>query len=394
MLLRRTPSSNAEDASPPDAPELATAGPPQGEAGATLTIDCRAIIRNWRELGNYAAPAGCAAVVKADAYGCGLEPVATALAANGCNTFFVADLPEARRLRGVLPRATIYVTNGIISGTAPAFADINVQPVIGNLAELAEWDAFRNVHGWSGGAALHFDTGMNRLGLAVEEAPALAARAKMPNHGITLVMSHLACSDEPQHPLNDLQIYALREIRSMFRGIPASLANSSGIYLGASTHFDLTRPGVALYGGNPTPDRDNPMQPVIELKARVVQTRAIERGASVGYNATWTAKRQTRIAIVAAGYGDGYPRPVGASDSFTGGEVVAAGQRCQVVGRVSMDLAAVDITDIPENALRRGDTVTLIGDGVTIDDVAKWSRTISYDILTRLGHRYHRIWKS
>ncbi len=396
MLFRRTAPSTAEDAPLPAelAPIVVTAGPAEAEAGAILTIDCSAIVRNWRELSNHAAPAECAVVVKADAYGCGLEPVATALAAAGCKTFFVADLPEARLLRAALPGATIYVTNGIFPGTAAAFADINAQPVIGNVGELAEWDAFRSIHRWSGGAALHFDTGMNRLGLAFEEAPALAARAKMPEHGITLVMSHLACSDEPGHPLNDLQIYALREIRGMFRGIPASLANSSGIYLSASAHFDVVRSGIALYGGNPTPDAENRMQPVVELKARVLQIRAVESGASVGYNATWTARRQSRIAVVATGYGDGYPRPIGASDSLSGGEVVAAGRRCAVVGRVSMDLAAIDVTDLAENALRRGDYVTLIGDGIGIDEVAKWSRTISYDVLTRLGHRYHRVWKS
>src|SRR5262245_18952379 len=241
--------------------------PPQAEVGATLTIDCAALAQNWRALASRAAPADCAAVVKADAYGCGVEPVASALAAAGCGTFFVAHLTEARRVRGVAPGAVIYVLNGIVPGSAPLFAEINARPVIGTLSELTEWDAFRSVHSWAGGAALHFDTGMNRLGLALEEAAPLADRVRnAPNHGVALVMSHFACADEPNPPLNEKQIREFREIRSKFRGVAASLANSPGIFLDPGTHFDLVRPGVALYGANPTTANVNPMRPVIELR--------------------------------------------------------------------------------------------------------------------------------
>jgi alanine racemase len=377
----------------PVAPQIHSAPTtPLEEVGATLTIDCAAIVANWRTLGSRAAPADCAAVVKADAYGCGLEPVATALAAAGCETFFVAHLAEARRLRATLPGAVIYVLNGIVPGTAHLFAESNARPVIGNLGELAEWDAFRAVHDWSGGAALHFDTGMNRLGLGPEEAPGLAARmAAMPNHGITLVMSHLACADEPNHPLNEKQIHDFRDIRVMFRGIPASLANSSGTFLETAAHFDLVRPGVALYGSNPT-TRDNPMRPVVELKARLLQARLVPQGVSVGYGATWTARRTSRIAIVSIGYADGYSRPIGGSDARPGGEAVVQGVRCPIVGRVSMDLIAVDITGLRKD-VHRGDWITLLGDGIGVDEMAGWARTISYDVLTRLGRRFHRVWK-
>jgi len=172
------------------------------------------------------------------------------------------------------------------------------------------------------------------------------------------------------------------------------MANSAGIFLGAPAHFDLVRPGIALYGGNPTPGLANRMKPAVELKARIVQVREVERGASVGYNATWTAKRATRLAIASAGYADGYPRPMGTSDANTGGEVLVTNQRCTVVGRVSMDLIAVDVTDMPGALPKRGDYVTLIGGSIDIDQVGQWSRTISYDVLTRLGRRYHRVWKS
>jgi alanine racemase len=403
VAMEPPPRAVAEPAQPPKEPRAAEPLPvapqihsapttPLEEAGATLTIDCSAIVANWRTLGSRAAPADCAAVVKADAYGCGLEPVAIALAGAGCETFFVAHVAEARRLRAVLPSSVIYVLNGIVPGTAHLFAEINARPVIGNLGELAEWDAFRSVQGWSGGAALHFDTGMNRLGLGPEEAPGLAARmAAMPNHGITLVMSHFACADEPDHPLNQKQIRDFRDIRVMFRGIPGSLANSSGIFLESGAHFDLVRPGIALYGANPTA-RDNPMRPVVELKARLLQARLVPQGVSVGYGATWTARRMSRIAIVSIGYADGYSRPIGGADGRPGGEAVVHGTRCPIVGRVSMDLIAVDITGLRKD-VQRGDWITLLGDDIGVDEMAGWARTISYDVLTRLGRRFHRVWK-
>jgi alanine racemase len=370
-----------------------TLGPPENETGGVLTVDLAAIVANWRTLSSLAAPAECAAVVKADAYGCGLEPVVSALARAGCRTFFVAHLAEARCVRAVVPSSIVYVLNGLAPESAPGFADADVQPVISSLAELAEWDTFRRTHGWQGGAALHFDTGINRLGLAIDAAPALAARLNSVDHGISLVMSHLACADTPAHPLNDQQMAAFRELRTIFRGVTTSLANSSGIFLSASAHFDLVRPGGALFGANPTPARDNPMRPVVELTGRVVQVREIARGATVGYGATWTAKRDTRLAIVSIGYGDGYPRALSESDDMPGGEVIVAGRHCPLAGRISMDLLAVDVTDLPPDSVRRGDRVTLIGGDIGVEEIAAWAGTISYEILTSLGRRYHRVYR-
>lgn len=240
-------------ASPPPPVPVDSAGPRELETGGVLTIDLAAIAKNWKALSTRVVPADCAAVVKADAYGCGLDQVVTELAKAGCKTFFVAHVAEARRVRAAAPLAEIYVLNGIPPGSAAAFAETNARPVIGTIAEYVEWDAFRTSAGWRGGAALHFDTGMNRLGLAMEEAPTFVARAKMPDHGIAMVMSHLACADIPTHSLNEKQIVAFRELRFQFRGIATSLANSSGIFLGAAAHCDMVRPGAALYGVNPTP---------------------------------------------------------------------------------------------------------------------------------------------
>jgi alanine racemase len=358
-----------------------------------LTVDLDAIVANWRKLEKTAVPAECAAVIKANAYGCGIEAVAKALASAGCKTFFVATLDEARAARTALPQAVIYSLGGFFQNTGEAYAKIDCRPVIGDLNELAEWDVFCRRSGWSGGAGIHIDTGMNRLGLTTQEAQSLIPRINAGNHGITLVMSHLVSAEQLHSPVNARQLAAFREIQSLFTGVPASLANSSGIYLGPPFLFDLVRPGAALYGVNPTPEADNPMQGVVELKSRIIQTRSIERGDTVGYGGTWTARRPTKLAIVATGYADGYFRAASASDGTRGAEVIVAGKRCPIAGRVSMDLIAVDITDLPPNAARRGHLVTLIGEGITVDELAHHFGTIGYEVLTSLGRRFARVYK-
>jgi len=380
--------------SPLAADDAVAAGPPEGEAGGILTVDLSAIVANWRALGRRIMPCECAAVIKANAYGCGIEQVAAALAKAGCKTFFVATPAEARRARSVAPRQAIYVLNGLAPGTASVFAEIDARPVIGSLVELAEWDAFCTAQQWRGGAALHVDTGMNRLGITANEAAALAPRIRSENHGITLLMSHLACSELTEHPLNQQQIRLFREVRILYRGIPSSLANSSGIFLDPATHCDMVRPGVALYGVNPTPGRGNPMRPVLELRARIVQVRNVARGETVGYDGVWTAKRVSRIAIVGVGYADGYLRAASSSDEAPGGFAIVAGKRCPIAGRVSMDLIAIDVTELADAAARRGDFATLIGDDLTVDEVATAAGTIGYEVLTGLGPRHHRVYRA
>lgn len=377
---------------PRPAPPPTTAGPSQAEAGAILTINLAAITANFMALTRRVLPAECSAVVKADGYGCGIDQVTAALASAGCKTFFVAQLDEARRVRAHAPAAAIYVLNGFPAGTGPALAGINAQPVINSAVELAEWDQFVTTSGWRGGFALHVDTGMNRLGLSLDEAAAMAPRIHSGNHGISLLMSHFACSDEPDHPLNTQQIQRFREIRTLYRGIPASLANSSGIFLGPGAHCDLVRPGASLYGINPSPGANNPMLPVVELQARVLQIRSVPKKGTVGYGATWTAKRDTRLAIVAAGYADGYLRAAAMTEADPGRQVLVADIRCPIVGRVSMDLFAVDVTDVPQGAIHRGGLVTLIGGDLGVDEVAAQAGTIGYELLTNLGRRYHRTW--
>ena len=380
---------------PPSEPVTTTGGPPLVETGGILTIDLSALYANYRLLAARVVPGECAAVVKGDGYGCGIEPVTETLIRAGCRTFFVANLDEARRVRGKSREAVIYVLNGFSSASSKAFVDIAARPVISSSVELAEWDNFIATSHWNGGAALHVDTGMNRLGLTIEEAAAVASRIQLENHGVALLMSHLACADLPNHPLNDRQIRQFREIRSLFRGISSSLANSSGIFLDSATYCDMVRPGVALYGGNPTPGRGNPMKPVVELQGRILQVRHVEKGATVGYGATWTAKRDSRIAVIAAGYADGIPRAAQTTDppATAPREVIVAGKRCRITGRISMDLMAVDVTDVPVSEVRRDMMATLIGSGLTLDEAATQAGTISYELLTNLGRRFHRVWK-
>ena len=362
-------------------------------ATGILTIDLDAIVANWRKLEKTAVPAECAAVVKANAYGCGAVEVAKVLASAGCKTFFVATIDEARVVRSALPTAMLYALDGFFQNSGEAYAAIDCKPVIGDLNELAEWDVFCRRSGWNGGAAIHIDTGMHRLGLTIQDAQGIIPRINAGDHGITLVMSHLACAELINNPTNAKQLMTFREIASLFSGVPASLSNSSGIYLGPQFQFDLVRPGAALYGINPTPEADNPMKPVVELKARIVQIRNVERGETVGYGGTWTARRPTKLAIVSAGYADGYFRAASANDGTRGAEVVVAGKRCPVAGRISMDLVAIDVTDLPASAVRRGHMVTLIGEGITVDELAHHFGTIGYEVMTNLGQRYARVYK-
>ncbi len=368
--------------------------PAAPEAGGTLTVDLGAIAANWRALVHRILPVECAAVVKANAYGLGLKPVTATLTQAGCKTFFVADLAEARSVRSRARDATIYVLDGFTPDWGDGFIEIDARPVINSTTELAEWDAFVGARAWQGGAALHVDTGMNRLGITPDEAAALAPRAQTQNHGIALLLSHLACAEKPDHPLNARQIRLFRELHLLYPGIPASLVNSSGIFLGDSAHFDLARPGAALYGVNPTPGSPNPMQSVVELTGRILQLRNVAPDETVGYGATWTAKRASRIAVVALGYADGLMRAASGIDDRPGGSAMLAGKRCPIVGRISMDLCCIDITDLPDGAVHRGDYATLIGGEITVDDVAASAGTIGYEILTRLGLRAHLVYRN
>lgn len=376
---------------PPRTPDI-----PAREAGGLLTIDLGAIVANWRLLRERSGGAETAAVVKADAYGTAIEHTVPALFRAGCRTFFVAQLSEAARARKVCPEAAIYVLNGFLPGTGGTYAALDLRPVLGSQDEIEEWAALCRSDGIRRPAALHVDTGMNRLGLPVPEGLALAGDPRLKDFDPALLMSHFVGAEEPGNPVTARQIQAFAALRQALPGIRASLANSAGIFL-PGVHYDLVRPGYALYGGNPTPDRGNPMRPVARLEGRILQLREIGPGQAVGYNGTWTARERRRLATISVGYADGYPRAASATDLTTqagasAGEAIVAGIRCPFAGRVSMDLIILDVTAVPEGAVTRGDPVVLIGGELDVDEVGRRAGTIGYEILTSLGKRYARTY--
>jgi alanine racemase len=357
---------------------------PAERAGAFLTIDLDAIVANWRLLSERSAPAECAAVVKADAYGLGAAQVSAALETAGCRTFFVAHLDEGAALRPALRRdSRILVLNGAPRGTEGDFAAGKLIPVVNSLGALARWRDHAQALGERLPTVLQVDSGMSRLGLAAADVATISnTPSLLDGLSVELVMSHLACADEPDHPANELHRSAFDRFRAMLPAAPASLANSSGIFLGDGFHFDLARPGAALYGVNPTPHEANPMHGVVGLGARIIQLRDVEVGTGVGYGHAASAGRPSTLATISLGYADGWPRNAAAAAFFRN-------QRLPVIGRVSMDSMVVDTTECADPP-REGDPVDLIGPNQSVDDVAASAGTIGYEILTRLGRRFQR----
>ncbi len=367
--------------------------PAEHEAGGILTIDTAAITANWRTLAAAAGSAECAGVVKADGYGTGIDVAVPALAAAGCRIFFTALIPEARRVRSLAPDATIYVLNGFLPGTASSYAAAHLRPVLGSAEELAEWAAFCQAEGVDPAFALHVDTGINRLGLPHDVAMNLGSHGLKAQYGLTpsLVMSHFISAERPGDPLNERQSQAFAAVRGVFPGVPGSLANSSGIFLGPAAHHDLVRPGYALYGGNPLPGQASPVRAVVRLEGRVMQVRDIPEGGTIGYNARRTVVRPTRGAIVSIGYADGLPGGSSGFDDKPGGEVVSpSGRRCPILGRVSMDMIVVDVTDCDAGEVRRGSLMALLDDTLGVDELGARAGVIGYEVLTSLGRRYRR----
>jgi alanine racemase len=355
-------------------------------AGVRLTIDLGALAANWRELAAMSDPAECAAVVKADAYGIGLEPAVAVLSAAGCRTFFVALPEEGRRVRAIDSDAAIYVLNGFFPEALDTYREGMLRPVLNSLEEVEAWARLAG----ASPSALQVDTGMNRLGLSLREALTLAQHQELhAKFAPQLLMSHLACADAPEHPLNRAQLALFEEVRAQFPTLPASFANSAGLFLGPDYRFQLTRPGIALYGAQFAEDR-LPLSNVALLEARILQVREAEAGETVGYGAAEQLKRDSRIAILSAGYADGYRRSAGSSDGRTGARVFLHGREAPVIGRVSMDVIAIDVTGMP--GVARGEWVELFGPNMPIDEVATAAGTIAYEILTGLSRRAERVY--
>jgi alanine racemase len=346
---------------------------------AVLEVDLAAVVANWHTLRARHPSGPVAGVVKADGYGLGARQIAAALYNAGCRHFFVAYLSEALAIRDLVPDAMLGVLSGLIPGTEADYAAHHLTPVLGSLDEIDRW---------RGDAILHIDTGMSRLGLSAREMTALADDpARLSGLTIRYVMTHLVASECPDDPINALQRRRFAAGRAMLPPAPASLANSSGIFLGAGFGSDLARPGAALYGVNPTPGLPSPMRPVVRLSVRVLAVRAVQAGATVGYNATWTAARSSRIATAALGYADGFHR------SLSGrGAACFDGTPVPLVGRVSMDLTTFDVTDLLD--VQPGCWLEVLGPHLSPDDVAAAAGTNGYEVLTSLGQRFHRVYRT
>lgn len=366
-------------------------------AGGRLTIDLDALVANWKALANLSAPARTGAVVKSDAYGCGLVHIVPALAEAGCDRFFVALPEEGVLARKAAPAAEIFVLNGIFPQSVATVAEAGLIPVLSSVEEITLWAEYWQKRGGRRPCALHVDTGMNRMGMSVEEALAFAGDpARRDTITPILVMSHLACADEPAHPLNRQQIDRFSSLLPHFPGVEASLANSAGVFYGPECHFDLTRPGIALYGSEAVVGAPNPMRPVVTCESRILRIRHVAAGETISYGATHTLERDTLVATCSSGYSDGYHRALSGSGvdlrklGALGAFGFAAGNRVPVLGRVTMDLVMFDVTDLADGALRPGDHIQLFGPDIALDDVARAAGTVGYELLTSLGQRYHR----
>ena len=359
-------------------------------ACAILTVDLGAVVANWTQLRDRVAPAECSAVVKADAYGLGVARVVPALAAAGCRTFVVAQFEEAlavrRALEPVAPEAQVFSLGGLPTGCEGEFIANRILPVLNHLGEIAAWRAFAASRGEVLPAVIHIDTGMNRLGLGPDELDELASHPeRLEGIDVRYWMTHLACADEFDSPMTGEQLDRFRAALARLPKAKASFANSSGIFHGKDHHFDLARPGCALYGVNPTPHLPNPMQGTVRLDAKLLQVRNCAPPMTVGYGAAHKVTGPARIATIGVGYADGYMRALSGK-----GHVFVDGVAAPIVGRISMDLITIDVTGLPESVAQAGRMVELIGPNRPVDTVADEAGTIGYEILTSLGRRYHR----
>jgi alanine racemase len=329
-----------------------------------------------------------AAAVKADGYGLGMDNAAKAMQDAGCRSFCVAYVEEGLNLRECMANIKIFILNGIQKEDVEITAKKNLIPVLNDLYQIELWNAYAMKINKKLPAVIHIDTGMARLGLTESNTERVADNPDFTSHlDIEYIMSHLACADEPQNPANQRQLSLLNQYINLFPNTKISLANSAGIFLGDNYHFDMVRPGCSLYGINPIPKMPSPVQQVAKLMAEVIQVRNIEKDQGVSYSGRYIAKKGDRLATLLCGYADGYLR------SLTGNSFAYFdGMRLPVVGTVTMDMIMIDITKVPENKLQHMNYVELLGDNITVDELATNAKTIGYEILTSLGNRFKRVY--
>ncbi len=365
-------------------------------AGGRLTIDLGALVSNWHMLAKNAGQAECGAVVKANAYGCGIEPVVQALFQAGCRTFFVALVEEGIQVKQTAPESRCFVLNGLFPDAAPHIHKANLIPTLGSIQEVEIWAAFAKQQGKPLPCAIQMDSGMTRLGMGKRELErVVSARHLMDHLDPKLFMTHYACADDVGHPKTEMQREVFTEASKLLPGVPCSIANSAATLHVDDRTFDVARPGIALYGGEALNDTPNPMKVVVTLEGRIIRIRSVKAGETVGYGAAETVKKDSRIAYVSVGYADGYHRStsnMGVTMRTVAPAAIAAfkGNTIKGIGRVSMDISAFDVSDIPETEIAAGNWIELFGNTIALDDVARAAGTIGYELLTGLSLRFSR----
>ncbi|MEZ5691125.1 MAG: alanine racemase [Rickettsiales bacterium] len=351
---------------------------------ATLNINLSALAANYNLLKERHSKNNVAAVVKADAYGLGVREISLRLQKEGCEDFFVATLDEAIELRNILPLANIGVFQGILAGEKEEYIKHNLIPVLNILSQLNDFiwiiENNQNIK-----PIIHIDTGMTRLGLSQSDLSYPALQTFREESSVT-IMSHLACADNPEHPKNNEQLQRFKQAVGFFNNTKTSLANSAGIFLDKEFHFDMARVGCALYGISPSVG-GNPMRHVATLTAPILQIRELDRDESIGYGATVSLAKGKKIAIAALGYADGYFRNLGNK-----GTVHIAGHKAPVIGRVSMDMVAIDLSEVPISMINYDSVVEFINENYSVNDLAADSGTIGYEVFTHIGNRVKRVY--
>ncbi len=357
-----------------------------GNSYSVLEINLKNLEENYKVLQKQAnAHVNISGVIKANAYGLGTEAVATTLQKLNCPQFFVANLDEALSVREYDKQTPIAVFGGLAAKTEGEYLENDILPVLNSLEDIRNWQNFARLKNVQLPSILHFDTGMNRLGLSKNDILLLKNKETLKNLDVQLVMTHFACADEKDHPLTAQQAADFKEIAQLYPNAKKSLSNSSGLFRNTDYHYDMARPGYALYGGNPTPETTNPMHNVVSLYSKILQIRDCKKDQSIGYGANHKFNQDTRTATIGLGYADGFTRNNGGVAKVYYNNIA-----CPVIGRVSMDLITVDISHINHKDIHQGAVIEILGPNQSVDDFAAYTNTIGYEVLTSLGARYKR----
>ncbi len=377
-----------------------TSGPAPGLAGGRLTIDLSALADNYRLMQTRSGPAKAAAVVKADAYGLGIGLAVPTLINAGCNTFFVAQADEGIAVRQLAPDARIFVIYGAPKGSEDALLEYSLTPLLCSPEQIERWGRLIRTRGKPLPYGIHVDTGMNRTGLTLDEAHLIGMHTDvLKASGLCHVMTHPACADDPDHPMNLKQRACFQQVRAIFSGIESAYANSAAILTTGASGGDLTRPGISLYGGEAVNGTANPVKTVVTAETRIIQIRYAKAGETVSYGATEALARDSKIAVCATGYADGFHRSSGSGVALRNTGIAKAagslaGHRVPVLGRVTMDFTMFDVTDVPDAILDKSGWIELFGRNIALDNAARFAGTIGYELLTGLGQRFHKAFGS